>query len=439
MFFYFIVLINLLPLFYPINKVYRRYDLNLFDFLMFFESVFFLFIPAFKEMEHDAEPLFRYFVIYTSFNYLLFFISYLIDKFDVGSILNITKYLSQYKDFKVGIIGQIFLFASLIVIFIYYLPSQALVLRFEGVRGVQTYAQSSIYLSLSALYFLVRILISLIIVSDYISNRRNLFNIALFVFFVVLALLGVRRDLIFSLLVFLIILYSMKRDVFSRKFLIISLCVGIFLLIVYFPFYNIIRISPVIFDPAKPLESLVEIVNYGLDNYDGKIDNAAESTDKRSLGLYNAFYKAVEKNPEWNWGTITCSFIDMAIPRFLNPNKGIHMNLITQSIGVNTDIADSVLLTGVCEFGILGGIYAIFLFLIVFIIYSFYSNLLFLYTSSFLIPIYIVFSLFNMCWNVEVIPTAFFSWFFSSIPMILLLYIFERFQIFEVIVDDKIE
>lgn len=439
MFFYFILLINILPLLYPLYKIYKRKDLNIFDFLIVFQAIFFLFIPAVKDIETNDEVLFRYFVIYSSFNYLILGISRYTDKRNLESIVNMTRYLSRYSDFKIGILGQILLLLSLVVIFVYYLPTQALVLRFEETTGIRTYAQSTIYLFLAALYFVVRLLVSLIIVADYVNHRFNLINIFIFVVFVILALLGVRRDLIFSLLVFFIILYSLKRDAFNVRFTIISLCIGFFVIAVYFPFYNIIRSSPIKFTTHSPIKSVVEIVDYGLANYNNKIEKAEESTDKRSLGLYNAFYKAIEKNPEWNWGSITCSFIDMAIPRFLNPNKGGSGDLITRSIGVNTDIADSVLLTGVCEFGIFGGLYAVFLFLTVFIIYSLYSNLLVTYTSSFLIPVYIVFSLFDMCWNVEVIPTALFSWFFSSIPMILILYLLERFRVLEVIMDNAIE
>lgn len=440
MFFYFIVFVNLLPLVLPCYKVYKRVDLNLFDFLMIFEAVFFLFIPLLKEVEPEEKTLLRYFIIYSSFNYLLLSISYFVDKTSKNSILNITRYLSRYKDFKISLMGQVLIFLSMIAIFIFYLPTQALVLRFEEVSGGKTYAQSTFFLLLAALYFVVRIIVSLIIVSDFINNRKNIFNIILFVFFVLLALLGVRRDLILSLLVFLIILYSMNREMFNRKFVIISLCIGLFLLIVYFPFYNIIRRSPVIFDSNSPVESVVEIMNYGIENYDKKIDNANESTDKRSLGLYNAFYMAVEKNPEWSWGSVTVSFIDMAIPRFLNPNKGTgKKDIITNVLGVNYDIADSVLLTGVCEFGIWGGLYAALLFLVVFVMYSLYSNILVIYTSSLLIPVYIMFSLFNMCWNVEVIMTAFFSYFFSSIPMIIILYIIEKFQLIVVTLKEKTE
>lgn len=440
MFFYFILFVNLLPLTIPFYKVYKRTDLNLFDFLIVFEAVFFLFIPAFKEIKSDDEMLFRYFIIYTTFNYLLWSFSYFVDKIGRDSILNITRYLSKYKDFKINLMGQVLLFLAMMVIFTYYLPTQALVLRFEKSRAVLTYAQSSMYLLLATIYFVVRIIISLIVVFDFINNRKNIFNIMLFTFFILLALLGVRRDLIFSLLVFFVIIYSVRREMFNRKFVIISLCVVSFLLVIYFPFYNIIRSSSVVFDANRPIESVIDIFNYGVDNYDSKIDDASESTDQRSLGLYNALYKACEKNPEWHWGTITISFIDMAIPRFINPNKrfvGGGGDLITKSLRVNTDIADSVLLTGVCEFGIFGGLYASLIFLIVFVLYSLYSKLLVFLTSSLLIPVYIGLSLFKICWDVEVLMTAFFSWFFSSIPMIIILYIIEKFHFIEVTMKEK--
>lgn len=442
MFFYFILFLNLLPLTIPCYKVYKKTDLNLFDFLMVFEAVFFLFIPAFKEIKADDEILFRYFTIYTTFNYILWSFSYFVDKVCRNSILNITRYLSRYNDFKINLLGQILLFLALIIILVYYLPTQALVLRYEKSRAVLTYTQSSIYILLATIYFIVRIIISMIIVFDSINNRKNIFNILLFALFILLALLGVRRDLIFSLLVFFIIIYSVRREIFNRKFVIISLCAITFVTVFYFPFYNIIRNSPVVFDTTRPFESVIDIFKYGIDNYDNKIENASESTDKRSLGLYNALYRACEKSPEWHWGTITISFIDTAIPRLINPNKtliGSGGDMITKSLGVNKDIADSVLLTGVCEFGILGGLYAAFLFIIIFLIYSIYCSLLSIFTSSLLIPVYISFSLFKLCWDVEILLTAFFSWFFSSIPIIIILYIIEKNHVIEVTINEENE
>ena len=435
MFFCFIVFVNLLPLTIPLYKVYYRKDLNLFDFLMVFEAVFFLFIPLFKEIKSDDEILFRYFIIYTTFNYLSWSIGYLVDRLGRDTMLNITRYLSRYKDFEINKTGQILLLLALIVIFAYYLPTQSLVLRFGQSRAVLSYSQSSIYLLLGAMNFIVSIIISLVIVFDFFNNRKNIFNIILFTFFIIIALLGVRRDLIFSLLVFFVIIYSVRRDLFNRKFIIILSCATSFLLLIYFPFYNIIRISPVIFDTNRPVESVIDIINYGIDNYDSKIDDASDSTDKRSLGLYNALYKACEKKPECQWGTITISFIEKAIPRFISPNKASVEgggDIITKSLGTNKDIADSVLLSGVCEFGAFGGFYAAFMFLFVFIMYSLYSRIIEICTSSVFVPVYIVFYLFNICWNVEVLMTSFFSWFFSSLPIIVILYMFEKYHLIEV-------
>ena len=245
MFFCFIVLVNLLPLTIPLFKVYYRKDLNLFDFLMVFEAVFFLFIPMFKEIKSDDEILFRYFIIYTTFNYLSWSIGYLVDRLGRDTMLNITRYLSRYKDFEINKTGQILLLLALIVIFAYYLPTQSLVLRFGQSRAVLSYSQSSIYLLLGAMNFIVSIIISLVIVFDFFNNRKNIFNIILFTFFIIIALLGVRRNLIFSLLVFFVIIYSVRRDLFNRKFIIILSCATSFLLLIYFPFYNITELSQV--------------------------------------------------------------------------------------------------------------------------------------------------------------------------------------------------
>ena len=145
MFFCFIVLVNLLPLTIPLFKVYYRKDLNLFDFLMVFEAVFFLFIPMFKEIKSDDEILFRYFIIYTTFNYLSWSIGYLVDRLGRDTMLNITRYLSRYKDFEINKTGQILLLLALIVIFAYYLPTQSLVLRFGQSRAVRIVNQVYIY------------------------------------------------------------------------------------------------------------------------------------------------------------------------------------------------------------------------------------------------------------------------------------------------------
>ena len=78
------------------------------------------------------------------------------------------------------------------------------------------------------------------------------------------------------------------------------------------------------------------------------------------------------------------------------------------------------------------GFYAAFMFLFVFIMYSLYSRIIEICTSSVFVPVYIAFYLFNICWNVEVLMTSFFSWFFSSLPIIVILYMFEKYHLIEV-------
>lgn len=239
-----------------------------------------------------------------------------------------------------------------------------------------------------------------------------------------------RRILVFSVLQFAIVFYALHRNKITKKSITYVLILFIGLYFIYFPFYNVIRWNNVSFNPRHPIESLSAIINYGLNNFSSRHIEAAQSTDERTLGLYQAIYNLFENCNEWGNGRLTLAAIDGAIPRVLNPNKGDGTERILEEMSKTyTDQADSILLEACGDFSSLGALYAVVLFGVLFWLYEKYSYLYYKLFRSYLIPTFIMFEMLSITWNIEGNIGGRIAFFFSSIFTIILLLILERYQI----------
>lgn len=230
-----------------------------------------------------------------------------------------------------------------------------------------------------------------------------------------------------ALLQLVLSLYSVHRTFFTLKKISILGCIAAFLWLVYFPFYNVIRWNPILFDSNHPVESLCSIVDYGISNYSLNAEDQLESSQERSLGLYNAVYLLAKRNITPQNGGLTLSDIDLSIPKLLNPDKGNGSEVTLEKMtGADVDIADSFMLLSYGEFGILGGIYCCFLYSFFIFLYSKYAQFYSKYLKSNLISIFILFTMIDNLWNVEGKVSSYFSWFFGSIFTIFIILLLEE-------------
>lgn len=427
----------MLPIIYPLLLLYKKRDLNIWDFLLLFSCLFFSVIPAVYGhlLSFDTKDVKTVFFVVLVYNFTLLFVDLFFRK-NHGQefrVLNICLFLKHIKHFKISVLGKILIAIGIVVSTVYYLPRMSIAVRMEE-SGIRTsYAESSILMALTSVIFIIGVVLTLASLTNIKELKRDKFLIALDVFYLGLMIFMPRRLFVFALLEIAIVFYSLHRISISKK--IVSYIIVIFfgLYLIYFPFYNVVRWNNVSFNPSHPIESLSAIIKYGIRNYSQQQTTASQSTDERSLGLYEALYNLFHNCTEWGNGKLTVAAIDGAIPRIINPNKGNGTErTLERMAGVYNDQADSILLEACGDFKFLGSLYAVILFAILFWLYEKYSYLYYKLFGSYLIPTFILFELLSITWNIEGNLGGRIAFFFSSIFSIIVLLILEHYKVISI-------
>lgn len=421
---------------YPLCKFIRKQDVNMFDLLILFYCLNFGIIP----ITHSHSRIFSSDIVLTEF-VVLGILIYSLLAFDLwwtknkGSdtnLVNISLCLRQTKGVIISKTGYLFILIILALEIAICIPYATLLARLDSNINVldQNY-------SLRIIVTILNVTLSalcIILFMNYIINVRNRKATLLDFFPVLLCLLICaffpRRVFIQHLLEFGLIYYSVCRHLINvRKIFIIAL-LSIFLFQVYFPFYNVMRNNNIQFRMDSPVASLIKIVDYGIHNYSSGKEDAAKSADKRSMNLYFSLYDLLRQRNYHQWGTITWMEIDVAIPKALNPDKGESserkLELLTKH---RTDQADSFILEACADIGLWGSLYCLIIHLAIFYLYNGYSKLLYWLSDCWLISIYIMFAIFDSCWNIEETLGGRISWFFSSATVLLSLYLLNTLRI----------
>lgn len=423
-------LICALPALLPIVRIIRRKELNMFDFLILFSTLHFCVSPV-KEMKYASftnEGVYNLFIFYFCYIYSILFIDiYCHRKFEYKNmIINTSRYLQGFSYIEFKPLGRVLIGLSLFVMLTFYLP-RATIVASAVEMGAVSYEESSLTMAFGPIMKIVGFLLFLDFAYRLKSGVKDKINTAFLLIYVSILLFFPRREFLSGLLQLMLSLYSVHRSFFTLKKVSMIGCAAAFLWLVYFPFYNVIRWNPVTFDSNHPIESLSAIVEYGIANYSVNAEEQLESSQSRSLGLYNAVYMLANKNITPKYGEITGASIDVAIPKVLNPDKGTGSEGILENMtGAHVDIADSFMLLSYGEFGVFGGFYCSFLYIFFILLYSKYAQFYRGFAKSDLIPIFILFVMFDNLWNVENKVEAYISWFFGSIFTIIIVICIEK-------------
>lgn len=426
-------IIALLPFIYPLRLLIKKRDLNLFDLVILFHTLNFVITPLKYggKLHLDDGIVFQEFIYYFSFIIAILALSMYWHKKNENKInlINITKFIAQYQEIKVNLVGKVLLVVAIIVSLVFYLPRATYILHVEEL-GVEVDYQTKAAVSMwGAVWYLLGIIFSLSLVLSYKKKKINKFNLAMSIAYFLMLIFFPRRVFLLGMLFLIIVLYSIYREAITKKLLGMLAGFGIAFYLIYFPFYNIMRSSNFIFDSQHPIDSLVEIVSNAMDNWSYRDTNedSAGSTSSRSLGLYTALYDLIRHNPDMKLGELTYESIDVALPKIINPNKGEGPEHVLEGMTKRyVDQADSFLLHAYGEIHYLGFLYTVFLYVLFFALYSAYANLWKKHLYSNLIPFYIAFLMVSLTWNVEGGVSGNFSWFFGSFVTLLLIWIIEK-------------
>ncbi len=427
-------ILSLLPIFYPIIQLFKKKDLNLWDFLLFFSCIFFSLIPAIYSNLGKFEP-----DLVKNVSYIVFIFHFLLLIVDFNfrnkhdkefRILNICYYLRHIQHLRLSLHGKFIVAVGLAVIIVFYLPRMSIAVRMGESSSEATYTISSIAMALNSILSIIGVILTLATLTDLKSFKKDKILIILVIVYLGIMIFMPRRIMVFSLLQFAIVYYALFRKKISKKIISYVLIIFMGIYFVYFPFYNVIRWNNVSFNPRHPIESLTAIINYGINNFSNQLLEASHSTDERTLGLYQALYNLFKNCTDWGNGSLTIAAIDGAIPRVLNPNKGDGTEQILENMSKSyTDQADSILLEACGDFASWGALYAVVLFFVLFWLYEKYSYLYFKMFKSYLVPTFIMFEMLSITWNIEGNLGGRIAFFFSSIFAILLLLLLERFKV----------
>lgn len=427
-------ILSSLPIIYPIIQLFKLKDLNLWDFLLFFSCIFFSLIPAIYSNLGKFAP-----GIVVNVSYIIFIFHSLLLLIDFNfrkkhdkefRILNICYFLRHIHQLRLSIHGKFLVAVGLAVIIVFYLPRMSIAVRMGESASKTTYTISSVAMALNSILSIIGVILTLASLSNLKRFKKDKILIILVIVYLGIMIFMPRRIMVFSLIQFAVVYYALYRKKISKKIISYVLVLFFGIYFVYFPFYNVIRTNNVSFNPRHPIESLTAIINYGVNNFSNRHLEASQSTDERTLGLYQALYNLFNNCTNWGNGSLTIAAIDGAIPRVFNPNKGNGTEQILENMSKSyTDQADSILLEACGDFSSWGALYAVVLFLILFWLYEKYSYLYFKLFKSYLVPTFIMFEMLSITWNIEGNLGGRIAFFFSSIFTILLLLLLERYKV----------
>ncbi|MBT2159748.1 hypothetical protein [Zobellia barbeyronii] len=406
-------LILLLPFFFVSKKLFKKKDLNFFDLLIIFNTLYFVLIPL-KSDEVVYKVLGKISSttsILVFFYLLFFFITLLVASHLVkpqsNSPLNVTYFLKNYSSLQAKLPLKLVLIVLPIFALTYYVPHMSTMSAFEEIKqaGVRASYEESSMVKLFGTIFTLGLIISItLFLQNFKEKKYDILAVGSLLLFLVNLLLLPRRTLLEFILFGAIIFYSLNRDLINKKLMLYAFSFGMFLYLVYFPFYNIVRRSPVKFEIQSPVTSIQAIYDYGISSSDDANDRAANLTDSRAIYLYRAIYWVAlnDNDKDITWGDLTLSAIDHAIPKVLNPTKGLGSELTLEARQhTNKDSADSVLLLALADYSMLGAIATVLIYFIVFKLLTFISDSSEFFFGKTIASLYVVYFVFKLAFATE--------------------------------------
>ena len=429
---------------YPISKFIRKDEINIFDLIILFHTIFFCLIPivsadsAFLWLENfnfEDSVIFRLFIYYI----LTIFLILRIDVFWTNnykskkSIINITYYIRSLPPIEVTWVFLGILVVNLLISWLWYLPQASYMETFNEFSKMQGHtSKSPLYLLYNSIFTLCFSFSLLLCLKEKLSKKKTIILLLTLVGFVLLLFFLPRRIMLFYLVLSLIFTYSVKRRFFTKKNLICICSILFLILTIYFPFYNVMRRTNINIDSNNFTSSLIHIIKDTNSRYDSHKKSAVENSEGRALNLYYALYRIIKYDKSPSNGRLFLAAIDYAIPKYINPNKGSGTpKILEKKMQCKTDQADSILLLAYGDFGLfVGAFYAFLLFVMIIYIHVVLDriNLMFFNKDS-IVGILLIVYLISFAWNVEAALDGRFASFIHLIIISIILILLNKFNV----------
>lgn len=428
-------LLGILPI---LKLVIRKKDFNVWELVMFFSSFFFCIVPAisgedsYKWLEgfvFNEGNIVIYLFIVASYILGLRLINFIWRTKNArkNDIINITYYLRNYSDITCSKYVYILFSIVLFVGFTFYIPINSVFIKTEDFSLDNTISyETRIYVSIFEYIFtLCYVLLFFLFFRIKSSKHKKIIGFFILLFLVETFFLP-RRILLFYIITGFIILYSIKREILNLKFYLKSLLIVLFIWLIYFPFYNVMRSTSFRFDVNKPIESVTNVVEDTVNRWGDDSKRAKKDSEGRSLNLFYALYKLIENDQYPTYGKVYLSCIDVAVPKVINPSKGVGPEVgLERRMKLYTDQADSYLLYSYADFHIFGGLLCSIYICITILIYKFIFVISNYLIRNNLIDILLISEFISLSWNVESSISGIYIYLFRMFIPIIIIFLFK--------------
>lgn len=439
-------LVSCIPLLYIVYKFIHKRDLNCFDILLSFHTLYFAVIPvlfdfkniAYSIVKNNQQIRFETFVYYTFFIYTLLLLDiYYSSRKKADSLFNFTYSIRKWIvecNLKNSIIYKVLVieFFLIIVQYITYKISATVGVGTmedfrENSKAIRTPFTMFIFSSASLLRPYILFIICLLWKKNKFIVKKEKYLFYLENLILIILYLQISRTYIFeAFFIILLIAYSVNKEKIKLKHY-IGAIVGVLLIVgLIFPFVSAFRKAKRI-AIINGQESIVEIVNKTFDILeDGFLDKQGiDNKDTRSWGAYQNLALSSFYSYEGN-GKLTLEAISYGIPRIVYPQKSQlgSQGIIEQELKIYTDLTDSILLFSQMENRTFGFLYANIIFVFILSLWEKLKKVFLRFLkSNIIIPLFFVEIIFLMS-RIETSPDQFISSFIQFMIWPIIIYFF---------------
>ncbi|MGY3213777.1 hypothetical protein [Mucilaginibacter sp. HD30] len=427
-----LLLLTIIPIIYPLRKFLKRKDINIFDVLLIFSTLFYSLTPI-KTLYIDLPELQSEYIhdYYTPFIILCFHLLILvIDVFFTNkysgkySALNISTYI-RYWDSRVAV-KPIYIPAIFILFVLFSVP----LTNYSGMT--EDSMDSNItagfgggnvsFLERTELIFVYSVYPVLILLNyKYILDNKHkktfkykaisYISLTIGVICAFLATKSTFLNLFFFIAHYYYTVYkhSLKRKHFVRMFIIVLIFFAFVL-----PMSQTFRLVKKNLAARSQVESFSQVVlaTINMDSFmKSEIEAQLHVYNKRTLGLYTALHWACTRSFRGN-GELTFMIFQYLVPQNLKISEA---NILGDTYqGKGADIGESVLTWYVADWDWIGVIAAILHFVLMFFIWKYFCNVFRFIFKDNKIEFLLVYFYFSMVVNLEVNPYPYIHGFYSQ-------------------------
>lgn len=263
-----------------------------------------------------------------------------------------------------------------------------------------------------SLFLIPSMLYGIIILKKDKKNKSNkLLGFYLLSVSILVLIMGSRRPMISSISLLLLFLYSISEIRISFKIYAKLIILFTFIIVFFFPLYQVYRLQKESALLEYDKVDVIFIIQNMSDilKYSDAFNEAADDNKIRSMGLFFALNESIRNNKYNGWVFYKC--ITNVMPGAPALEDNVEFRLANQYAHRGADIADSIIMYGVADFGIIGLLFCIIYYKILCAFYIFYERHFRLNNFNYIFTIIFLYKIYDLFISVE--NSAF--WIFKSL------------------------